>query len=115
MAHPDYNRLLHIATNGNFEAHLAKRDSLRSQRQLRASGIGSISHLNVIGLVTSHHLVARDPGRDGVHDWPLRRCNTPAALGLLAGQLNRPRASQVGHERPIVYENAAPDHFTWLA
>ena len=55
---------------------------------LGALGVG---HLDVVGLVPGHELVAGDAVGHGVHDRPLRGGRLPAALGLLRGQLRRRR------------------------
>ena len=54
-------------------------------RLLRTLRVG---HLDVVALVTSHHLVARDAVGHRVHDRPLRRCGFPASLCLAIGELD---------------------------
>ena len=80
-----------------------------------ASASGRIRHLNVIGLVPRHHLIARNAVRHRVHDGPLRRGDAPAALSFLARQVANRRAPQIGLEFAVVHENAAPDDLARLA
>ena len=54
-------------------------------RQARCAAclIRRVNHLDVIGLVPGHHLIAGNAIEYGVHDGPLRRGFAPAALGFL--------------------------------
>ena len=53
-----------------------------------ACAVGRINHLDVIGLVPRHHLVADDALEHRVHDRPLRRGFAPAPFRFSCGQFD---------------------------
>src|SRR5947209_325723 len=69
----------------------------------------------MVGFMASHHLIARDAVRDGVHDRPLRGCRAPAALGFFKGEMDRFAAADVHVELIVLDEDAAPDDFAGFA
>lgn len=105
----------HIAAKVNLNAHAGKHGSFSGKRLVGAFRVWRISDLDMVGLVARHHLIARDAMKHSVHDGPLGRGHLPTSLGLLARQLHHGRAPQVGVQRPIFDEDAAPDDLAWLA
>lgn len=51
---------MHAAAQVCFQSKLSEHGSLNAAGTLGLSGIRSIDHLDVIGFVPRHHLVARD-------------------------------------------------------
>src|SRR5690242_18741688 len=101
--------------DADVQSEFAKHGRLRRERAIGLFRTGRVCHLNVIGLVTRHHLIAADAIGDRVHDGPLRCRDLPAALGLLARQLANGGAAQIGLERAMIDEHPAPHDFARLA
>src|SRR5271157_1338883 len=65
--------------------------------------------------MASHELVLVDAMQNHVHDGPLRRHLSPAAIGLRFRQRDRRGAAQINLEAVLLDVDAAPDHFAGLA
>src|ERR1700720_271657 len=78
------------AADAHFHSQIAERGGLHSQGSVRCGSVGRIGHLDVVGFVTGHHLIARDAVSHGVHDGPLRSGDLPSSLGLFTRQIALP-------------------------
>src|ERR1700737_4539240 len=72
--------------DANVHSKIAERRGLHCQRPVRCCCVGRICHLDVVRLVTRHHLIARDAVSDRMHDGPLRSGDAPSSFGLFAGE-----------------------------
>ena len=96
------------AAQADFDSELSGEGRFGVESEVGVvSGIG-VDHLNVVGLVAAHHLVARYAIGDGVHDRPLGRGFLPAAFGFFARELNRLGATEVHFEFAAFDEDATP-------
>ena len=100
-------------TECDVDAERPGRRGLRQRAAVGGRGVLRVGHLDVVGLVTRHHLVARDAIRHRVHDRPLRRGGIEAAPGFGCGQRHDLRAADVHPETlvpPVAVDpDAAPD------
>ena len=69
-------------TGADFETRFAEECSFHRKRSVGALGVVAIGHLNVIGFMASHHLIARDTVKNGVHNRPLRSRTAPTPFRL---------------------------------
>ena len=85
--------------------------------QHRGIGVGGavgIGHLNMVGPMAGHHLIAADTVQHRVHDRPFAVGQMPAALGFLIRQGDHAGAADVHAQPPTLDKNARPDDFTGM-
>src|SRR5205814_965323 len=70
---PDTSRQLNISAEMNLQTKFGEHRSFDAASAMRLLRVGSVHDLDVIRFMASHHLIARNPMEDGMHDRPLRR------------------------------------------
>ena len=83
------------AAKTDFEAKFAGERGLGVDGEVGVLGGFRVGDLDVVGGVPRHHLVARDPVGDRVHDGPFGRRLLPAAFGFPARQAHDLGATEI--------------------
>src|SRR5579862_5948541 len=104
-----------IAADTHFHPQVAERRGLHCHGLVGGCGAGRISHLDMVGFVTGHHLIARDAVSHGVHDGPLRSGDPPSAFRFFARQIAHAGASEIGFQTAAFHEDAAPNDLARFA
>src|SRR5688572_26002466 len=89
LVSPSVSLFLHtvpIAANTHVEAQLTEHRGLHGKPHIGGRAVRRVHHLNVVGLVATHHLRLIRAIQDSVHDRPLRVRHSPAPLILFIGQ-----------------------------
>src|ERR1700677_608722 len=104
----------HISAQTYFHTKFSKTSCFRRECLARSRDSWNVSHVDVIGFVASHHLVAGNARSDGMHDRPLRSRDLPTTLRLFRRQRDGLAASHVYFELAIFNVDSAPYDFTGL-
>jgi len=93
----------------NFQPKLGEHGGFDATGTVGLFLVGRVNNLDVVGLMSRHHLVARNALQDSVHDRPLGRGLTPPTLGLLGWELHHLGYAQITVKLSIHDKHPAPD------
>ena len=104
-----------VAAEVNLQSKFGKRGGLDASRPMGLLFIGCIDDLDVVRLVSGHHLISRYSIEDRVHNRPLDGRFFPASLGFLLREGDDLGGTDVDMEIASLNENTAPDNVSGFA
>mmetsp|Transcript_29872 Transcript_29872/g.75171 ORF Transcript_29872/g.75171 Transcript_29872/m.75171 type:complete len:248 (+) Transcript_29872:822-1565(+) len=97
-----------LATQEHPNAHRIEHRGFDTKGFVGILGGGRVHHLNVVGLVTGHHLVAADSMQNSAHDRPLRCGVQKTTFGLFSWQIDHRSTAQIYVQDTIHQEYSTP-------
>src|SRR5258708_12599699 len=92
----------------HLEAEFSEHRGFDSAGPMGLLSIGRVNHLDMVGFVARHHLIASNAIEHRMHNRPLWRCFTPTSLGFFLWQLHPFRNPPLPMELPTPHNHPPP-------
>src|ERR1035437_6220087 len=104
-----------VTAQMDLEAEGVEHGGFRSQRAIGIFTAGGVGHLDMVGTVPGHELVASDAVHYRVQTRPFVGSRTGSPLGLFCWERDGRGAADVGVEPSVHHEHSTPHHLARLA